>query len=300
MGYSGRYHAASLAAVFLALAVGILIGVGFGSDLVTGTADDLEQSLQSDIEAKNEQIDDLESQLAEEREFSSAVAPAVVEDRLRERDVAVVAFGELDEDLSDNVREAIEPAGATVREIAVVREPPDAAAVEEGLPRRRNRGETREEQLTRAATLAGEALIRGGDRFEALRTALFSRYSGDPGGLDGVVIVRQQPEDMSERETADSSLIEDGMIDGMQNALAEFPGLEPIAIVGAERTDTDPSSIDFFADHGAASVDNVDQLSGQVALVYALAGAEGEFGVKETADALLPDLLATPAADEGR
>ena len=47
MGYSARYHAASLAAVFLALAVGILIGVGFGSDIVTGTADDLEQSLAS-------------------------------------------------------------------------------------------------------------------------------------------------------------------------------------------------------------------------------------------------------------
>ena len=28
MGYSARYHAASLAAVFLALAVGILIGAG--------------------------------------------------------------------------------------------------------------------------------------------------------------------------------------------------------------------------------------------------------------------------------
>jgi len=30
MGYSGRYHAASLAAVFIALAIGILIGVGLG------------------------------------------------------------------------------------------------------------------------------------------------------------------------------------------------------------------------------------------------------------------------------
>ena len=41
-----------------------------------------------------------------------------------------------------------------------------------------------------------------------------------------------------------------------------------------------------------ATVDNVDQLSGQVALVFALGGAEGSFGVKETRRRLLPDLLA--------
>src|SRR5882757_1413247 len=110
MGYSSRYHAASLAAVFLALAVGILIGVGFGSDLVNGTADDLEKSLHSDLDAQNAKIDDLESQLASERKFSAAVAPAVVENRLRDRQIAIVAFGGLDDALADDVRNALEPA----------------------------------------------------------------------------------------------------------------------------------------------------------------------------------------------
>jgi hypothetical protein len=296
MGYSGRYHAASLAAVFLALAVGILIGVGFGSDIVSGTADDLEQSLQSDIEAKDEQIENLEADLVTERQFSKSVAPAVVDGRLSERDVALVAFGALDDGLTDDIRAALEPAGANLREIAVVREPPDSAAIDEALPRKRARGESREDQLARAGRLAGKALIRGGDRFDALRTALFARYSGDPGGLDGVVIVREQPDDMSDREAADTALLEDGMIEGMDEAFADLPGTTPVTIVGAETTDTDSSSIEFFADRGVSSVDNVDQLSGQVALVYALAGAEGEFGVKETAQALLPDLLA-PVGD---
>ena len=47
MGYSGRYHAASLAAVFLALAIGILIGVGLGHNVVSGTTKNLEQSLEA-------------------------------------------------------------------------------------------------------------------------------------------------------------------------------------------------------------------------------------------------------------
>jgi hypothetical protein len=262
--------------------------------LVNGTADDLEKSLRSDLDDKNAQIEDLEGQLAAEREFSGAVAPAVVENRLQGNQIAIVAFGGLDNALADDVRSALEPSGATLREIAVVREPPDEGSIEDALPRHRQ--ESREDHLSRAAKLTGQELVRGGAGFDALRSAMFSRYSGDPGGLDGIVIVRARPDEMNDRDAGDSNLIEDGMIDGMQNAFGDIPGAAKVVVVGAERTDTDPSSIGFFADHGAASVDNIDQLPGRVALVYALDGAEGEFGVKDTADALLPDLLAPTGA----
>ena len=35
-------------------------------------------------------------------------------------------------------------------------------------------------------------------------------------------------------------------------------------------------------------VDNVDDTAGRAALVFVLAGAEGDYGVRDTADALLP------------
>jgi hypothetical protein len=214
----------------------------------------------------------------------------VVESRLRGREIGIVAFGALDDQLTDGVKAALEPAGAKLQEIAVVREPPDVAAATE-VVRRPGRDETRAEELARASRLAGRSLVRGGARFAELRAALFSRYSGQPGDLDGVVIVRQQPDGLSDREAAQTAEVEDGMIAGIQTAV---PGRGKVTVVGAEQTATDPSSIQFFADHDVASVDNVDQLAGKVALVYTLGGAEGEFGVKETADALLPDLL-TPS-----
>ena len=77
MGYSGRYHAASLAAVFLALAIGILIGVGFGSDVVSGTAEDLESSLGSDLDRRNERIGELEDELDREAEFGQLAYPGL-------------------------------------------------------------------------------------------------------------------------------------------------------------------------------------------------------------------------------
>jgi hypothetical protein len=64
--------------------------------------------------------------------------------------------------------------------------------------------------------------------------------------------------------------------------------------VGVETTNTDPSSVSFFSSHDLSTVDDLDLASGRVAMVFGLLGAEGNFGVKGTADRLLPDLL-TPS-----
>jgi len=55
---------------------------------------------------------------------------------------------------------------------------------------------------------------------------------------------------------------------------------------------TEPSSVSFFNGNDLTSVDDADLAAGHVATVFALLGAEGSFGVKGSADRLLPDLLA--------
>jgi hypothetical protein len=62
--------------------------------------------------------------------------------------------------------------------------------------------------------------------------------------------------------------------------------------VGVEGSAADPSSISFFAGNDLSSVDDVDLVAGRLATVFALLGAEGNFGIKSSADRLLPDLLA--------
>jgi hypothetical protein len=61
--------------------------------------------------------------------------------------------------------------------------------------------------------------------------------------------------------------------------------------VGVETSSDDSSSISFFQSNGLASVDDVDLTAGKLATVFALLGADGSFGVKGSADQLLPDLL---------
>jgi Copper transport outer membrane protein, MctB len=284
MGFSARYHAASLAAVFLALAVGILIGAGLGSDVVTGTAEDLEESLTSDLNEARDQVSDLETDLAREREVSGLLYPVVVEGRLSGLEVAIVALGALPEEVIADVEEALEPTGATVSSIAVAIEPPDTDGLTDSLAGPRAGTLPRGAALELSTIAAGEALVRGGREFEASRGALLDRFSGTPGDVDAVVLVRERPQDLTARVEEDTERLETGLIEGMDNAGA--------TVVGVERSDDESSSIEFFADQGISSVDSVDLRSGEVALVFALAGAEGNFGIKGTADRLLPDLLA--------
>jgi hypothetical protein len=288
MGFSGRYHAASLAAVFLALAVGILIGAGLGGDVVSGTAENLEESLKSDLTEAQEENAALQTDLDREREVSGLLYPVVVGDRLPGREVAIVALGDLADDVSADVEEALDPTGASVSAVAVVDEPPDVDAVIDALAGPRAGKLPRGAALDRAATAAGEALVRGGREFDGVREALLDRFSGTPGDVDAVVLARERPQDLAARVREDTDRLESGLIEGMREAGA--------TVVGVERSDEDDSSIGFFEDQGLSSVDSVDLRSGEVALVFALAGAEGSFGVKATADRLLPELLPVAGA----
>ena len=82
-----------------------------------------------------------------------------------------------------------------------------------------------------------------------------------------------------------SDALERGLIEGLRSTGAP--------VVGVERSTDEVSSIEVFDSHGLSSVDSVDLQSGRVALVFALrGGAAGSFGIKASADSLLPDLLA--------
>ena len=107
MGYSSRYHAASLAAVFLALAIGILIGVGFGDNVLTNTKKNLEASLTGDLEAARSRSDQLNGQLNRADEFAQRIYPALVRGELRGQRIGVVALGGLPNGLSTDIQNAL-------------------------------------------------------------------------------------------------------------------------------------------------------------------------------------------------
>jgi copper transport outer membrane protein MctB len=287
MGYSSRYHAASLAAVFLALAIGILIGVGFGDNVLSNTKKDLEASLTGDLEAARSRSDQLSGQLARSDEFAQRVYPVLVRGKLKGQRIGVLALGGLPDDLSAAIEEALQPTGGRLVAVAVVSEPPNLGSLASALDQTRLSDlETNGDSVEALGKAVGRQFVLGGDLLDKVDSQLLSRASGSFGGVDDVIVVRQPPLDLAPDDRTATGRLESGLLDGIVAT--------GVRAVGVEASETDPSSISFFASHELSTVDDVDLVSGRVSMVYALLGTEGNFGVKDTADRLLPDLL-TPS-----
>jgi hypothetical protein len=284
MGYSARYHAASLTAVFLALAIGILIGSQVGGEVLNDTRDDLESSLTGDLTEARERIDQLETEQGWANDFGNGVLPALTENQLTGQRVGLIGFGSLPSGLTDAVSDALQPTGAELAAVGVVRQPPDTAAISEALEGSRLAALDRnDEVLNRYARIAGRQLINGGRVLRQTQSELMSQSSGSFGRLDGLILYRGDLESMEPEEGELSDSFDQSLIEGARSTRAQ--------VVSVERVDADPSSVSYFAGLNVDTVDNLDQPAGRVSLVYALAGAEGSFGVKDGADRLLPELL---------
>jgi Copper transport outer membrane protein, MctB len=285
MGYSARYHATSLIAVFLALAIGILIGAEFGGDALTNTRRDLEHSLVGNLQDARSEADELSGELGRSNEFAERVYPVLTRDRLEGKRIAIVALGGLPGEITSAVEDALAPTGARLVGVGVVREPVDVAGMTGDLTKTRFADLRRNpDALTELGTGLGRQIVIGGTLPELLRGHLFSRASGSFGALDGVIVVRDEPQDMGPVQRAKAAQLESALLSGI--TATRTPA------VGIETSEAEVSSVSFFQANDLSSVDDVDLTAGQLALVFGMLGAEGSFGVKSSADRLLPDLLA--------
>jgi hypothetical protein len=66
-----------------------------------------------------------------------------------------------------------------------------------------------------------------------------------------------------------------------------------VQVSGVELTTTKPSQVGWYKDRRIPSVDNVDKLPGRAALIFVLAGANGSYGEKDSAQALVPQAGST-------
>jgi hypothetical protein len=280
-----RYHALSLAAIFIALVVGLLLGVAIGDkELVSSARNDVRNSLRRDVAKANNQRDDARAQLAAQQQFIGAAYPILTGNHLRGRQIGLVLLGD-DRDAPGIVDKALAPTGAHLKVVAVVR---DSVDLEQFADRA---GGTRYDALERDPDLLGDfakrigiQIVSGGRLVDNARTALMSSLSGQFGGLDGVVVMRATEKPPSDKQTADRlATLQDGIARGLVASGAN--------VVGIEQRDSDPSYVSWYRERDLSSVDNVDEAAGRAALVFVLGGSDGAFGRRESAQALLPPVV---------
>ncbi|MEX0621195.1 MAG: copper transporter, partial [Solirubrobacterales bacterium] len=165
--------------------------------------------------------------------------------------------------------------------VGVVRQPTETTDLSKSLELTRfARLDRRPAILRDYGVTVGKQMISGGRIFRLSRDAIMSETSGLFGDLDGLIIYRENPEDLSPADVEQSNELDDAMIEGMKITRAD--------LVGVEEVSTEPSSVEYFSERGISTVDNIDLPVGRLSLVYTLGGAQGSFGVKETSDRLLP------------
>jgi hypothetical protein len=278
-----RYHAVSLASVFIALVVGLLLGVAIGdANLVSSAERNLRDSLRSDLNSARNDASTLRGQLGLRSQYEQAVYPGLVANRLTGKRVGLVFIGGASDQVNQLVRTALEPTRGQLVFVAVLHDPVDAAGLAALAGRTRYGALSRDLSLLQPLGVRlGLQLARGGRLLRQLQARLLSSYNGTLERVDAVVVMRDASAAAANQTPAEASF-ESGLAAGLTAA--------HVPVVGVETTATNPSQIAWYKQQSFASVDDLDDLAGRTALVYALAGARGTYGVKPTAEQLLPGL----------
>ncbi|WP_162308157.1 copper transporter [Segeticoccus rhizosphaerae] len=109
-----RYHVVSIVAVFIALAVGIVLGAGPLKEDIGSTLTAQVTQLRADKSALRDQLKESQDGVSSRDTYAGLVAPAVIAGQLPDREVALVVLPDADAGLVKRTTHSLSEAGAKV------------------------------------------------------------------------------------------------------------------------------------------------------------------------------------------
>lgn len=281
-----RYHVYSLAAVFFALALGIVIGTSF-SRLAPGSKSERKtitryaesmKTLKDQIEKVGNDIEHNQRIIRDMDGTIETLEPYLIKGKLASRHVAILQTGDYDQIVTE-ARRALEESGAIVTSVTEISRSFDftndvkiaKALVDSGISNNK-KGQT---GVDRLMEFISNAICEG--RPSAILATLerhnIAKFRGDyTRSNDLVLIVGGSESDKTDTsETIDAALI-------------SFMDRSDLTIAACEPSDCGFSYVTTWHKQGIASIDNADWASGHVNIVYALNGEKARFGIKDTSD----------------
>jgi Copper transport outer membrane protein, MctB len=304
-----RQHAISLAAVFLALAIGVVLGSGLLSDtLVSGLRDD-KQQLQDRISELDQHNNALTERLNAAGEFDAAMAGRIVHGALNEKSVVIIRTPDATDDAVTSVTRLVGDAGGTVTgTVTLTQQFVDANAADKLLsvvnssivPPGTQLNTTSVDQGAQAGDLLGAVLqisknpatppvndMQRETVLEALRQTGFITYSDKVAAANTAIVV------------TGGAVKEDAGNAGptvARFAAALAPHGAGTVLAGADGSSSGTAAVAVVrADSGmtgaVTTVDDVDMESGRITAILALhdlinGGRTGQYGTGEGAQAL--------------
>ncbi len=285
MGIGLREHIASLVAVFIALAAGILLGVSLSRQepLESRMANLSRQfeSLSRENREVRERAQALERHLRARGEFDAPLLAGMLTGRLTGVPVGLLWVGDFDRvRFEADLGGTLSLAGADV--VGSVALAPDFIKRVTEAKEADILGQAASEP--RAANKIASAIgsLAASGSWEQLKSPAQMGLLTLSGALLGrpkmvVVVVSLDVE-----ESVAVALMLPRLLEGLQQGVG--------FILVAEPSNAPMSAVGICRRAGVTTVDNIETIPGQVAMVWALAGrVEGAFGVKDTAQGLLPE-----------
>jgi len=282
-----RYHISSLVAVFLALGIGILIGSTIiGDDLLINEQRQMIDRLEQDFVSLRKQIKSAQEELAFKRhmvglyeQFAQEFFPVFARGRLEGRTYAIIKTGKGGslEPLLIN----LESTGARIESVTTIKSDLNLKEIAALMPGPELiAGVHNASQLSACLATAIAKAIHQGEGTEVvqfLQSINKIKITGNIGkNIDAVILI------------GGSAMEKDNSFRTLDLPLINYFKDQKIRVIGTEYSNAGFSYIKLFQRQGLTTVDNVDTIPGLTALVMALAGEEGHFGIKSTAERLLP------------
>ncbi|MEQ4304421.1 copper transporter [Plantactinospora sp. B6F1] len=305
-----RYHVVSLTAVFLALAIGLVVGTAALNGPVADSLKDQVNALGKKNEQLRESVNSLETEVQREEDFVREAAPHMLKGTLAGRRVLLLVLPS-GQDQVEGIVEMLRLAGASVTGQIDVQEKfvdPDNSVLLLGVAARAVRptvpdvGLPSGEGVEKSSALLASALLdrpEGGSPVtEADRRSVLDDYSEEgylnvpekiTGPAEAVVVVSGQPyvdRDAARKDRAVVQLAE--QFDKAGAIVVAGNGSSGGNLVAEVRRDPALSKT-------ISTVDNTNTVAGQVVTALALGRQTtqkqaGAYGVGAGADSLLPEM----------
>jgi hypothetical protein len=270
-------------AVFLSLAIGIILGtVIVDKGVLVEQQKVLVKKLENEFSKLREENSKLRNDLKKERDFNSIIIPFALKDRLVNKTVVFIQTTELTSEVRGKVIDAVKTAGASVSYIKI------------NYPWRLTDINTKKVLAQYFDTidnitddhiflkLSEEFKNPSGSRFIEDLSSLGFLEIDTPLVKSVDVVVFIGGLDSEKKDKFFAQQLDVPFINKLKAA-----GLR---VTGIETSQRKLSYMPYYQRAGIPTVDNVDQKSGLVSLVYILSGYNGRFGIGSGTQGLLPKL----------
>jgi hypothetical protein len=298
-----RYHVASLAAVFVALAVGIILGVAI-SGKVRGAENALNAQRVSELESQLERQQEVASEDASRLDaletYVGRTYTPLIADRLAGESAAVVLFGSVSETIRAAIEATLRDSGGVSARVVVLDVPLDPERLDDLLTSQEDLAGFAGGDFGSLGEEIGRELVDGVGEdplLPRIAAELVAELEGSTSAeVTGAVVARtwERPTDLEPVEREATETFVDGLVRGLRGA--------GVPVVGVTTTETESREelLEWYRASGVSSIDHVDFESGRLGLALLLAGAPpGNYGFlpEQSEDGPIPQVPTEPGGE---